>query len=417
MKVAVFGAGYAGLTLARRLERQLPPEVNLVVVDEDEDHLVQHELHRAIRRPSIAEDITVPLTECFDRAEIRQARVTDLDAEAGVATLDGQEELTYDVGAVCLGAATAFYDLPGVENHATPLKRLDDAERIRADVLDAFDAGDARVVVGGAGLSGIQAAGELAALAREEGVGDATEITLLEQQGAVAPNFPEQFQRAVDQQLRDRGITVRTDAAVAQADEATISLDDGTDLDYDVFVWTGGIRGPDALAGDRPLVRSRLQLAGDTFVVGDAARVVDADGQAVPASAQAAIREARVAAANIERLVEHRLGDDSAGFEPRLDDFQFDSPGWLVSVGDGAVAQVGGTVLTGPAAVALKTTVGVGYLTSVGAVRKAVGLVGEELDLDGVPDEATDAIDGEAGDAESGTVDVTVGSDDEDGDG
>jgi NADH dehydrogenase len=412
MKIAVFGAGYAGLTLARRLEQQLPPEVNLVVVDEDEAHLVQHELHRAIRRPSIAEDITVPLTECFERAEIRQARVTDLDAEAGVATLDGDEELAYDVGAVCLGAETAFYDLPGVEAHATPLKRLDDAERIRADVLEAFDAGDARIVVGGAGLSGIQVAGELAALAREEGAGDAAEITLLEQQETVAPNFPERFQRAVDQQLRDRGITVRTDAAVDGADGNTITLDGGTTIDYDVFVWTGGIRGPDALAGDRPLVRSRLQLAGATFVVGDAARVVDADGQAVPASAQAAIREARVAAANIEKLVDHRIGDSNGEFEPRLEDFQFDSPGWLVSVGDGAVAQVGGTVLTGPAAVALKATVGVGYLTSVGAVRKAVGLVGEELDLDGVPDEAVDAFEEE--DGEPAAVDVAV-DEEEDG--
>ncbi|RXK49534.1 NAD(P)/FAD-dependent oxidoreductase [Halorientalis pallida] len=407
MQVAVFGAGYAGLTLARRLERRLPPEANLIVVDESEDHLVQHELHRAIRRPSIAEDITVPIADCFDRAEIRRARVTDVDPEAGVATLDGEAELAYDVGAVCLGAATAFYDLPGVEDHATPLKRLDDAERIRTDVLDAFDAGDARIVVGGAGLSGIQVAGELAALAREEGADDATGITLLEQQGAVAPNFPERFQRAVDQQLRDRGIAVQTDAAVAEADGSTITLDDGTELDHDVFVWTGGIRGPDALAGDRPLVRSRLQLAGDTFVVGDAARVVDADGQPVPASAQSAIREARVAAANVERRVEHRLGGDSSAFEPRLDDFQFDSPGWLVSVGDGAVAQVGGTVLTGPAAVALKATVGVGYLTSVGAVRRAVGLVGEELDLDGVPDDAVDAIEDDR-DAEPAAVDVRV---------
>ena len=408
MNVVVFGAGYAGLTLARGLERRLPPAVNLTVVDESDDHLVQHELHRAIRRPTIAEDITVPLADCFERAEIRQARVTDVDADAGVATLDDETELAYDVGAVCLGAETAFYDLPGVEEHATPLKRLADAERIRADVLDCIEAGDARIVVGGAGLSGIQVAGELAALAREEGASDAVEITLLEQQAAVAPNFPEQFQRAVDEQLRDRGITVRTDAAVAEADADTITLGGGTELDYDEFVWTGGIRGPDALAGDRPLVRSRLQLAGDTFVIGDAGRVVDSDGQAVPASAQSAIREARVAAANVEKLVDHRLGDDTGRFEPRLDDFQFDSPGWLVSVGDGAVAQFGSTVLTGPAAVALKTTVGAGYLMSVGAVRRAVGLVGEELDLDAGPDDAVDATDGDPVDAEPEVVDVAV---------
>jgi len=128
------------------------------------------------------------------------------------------------------------------------------------------------------------------------------------------------------------------------------------------------------------VVRSDLRFAGDTFVVGDAGRIVDVDGTAVPASAQTAIRQARVAARNITALVDHRLGG-SGGFEPELDRYAFDSPGWLVSVGDGAVAQVGSRVLTGRAALALKTTVGAGYLGSVGAVENAVDLVREELNL------------------------------------
>ncbi|WP_335999460.1 NAD(P)/FAD-dependent oxidoreductase [Halorientalis halophila] len=410
MKVAVFGAGYAGLTLARRLERRLPPQVDLVVVDESTSHLVQHELHRAIRRPGLADAITVPLSECFERADVREASVVDVDPDVGVATLDGGETLDYDVGAVCLGAATAFYDLPGVEEHGIPLKRLDDAERIRSAVLDAFDAGAARLVVGGAGLSGIQVAGELAALADEEGVGDETRITLLEQQDSVAPNFPANFQRAVRDELRARDVEIRTDATVAGADEAAIELEDGTELGYDAFVWTGGIRGPDALEGERPRIQSRLRLAGDTFVVGDAGQVVDADGAAVPASAQAAVREGRVAATNVERLVEHRL-DESArgGFEPRLDPFRFDSPGWLVSVGDGAVAQVGGAVLTGAAATALKTTVGAGYLTGVGSVRAAVDLVREELELAGGDGDPTDDVPVE----NEAPLDVEIGDGDE----
>ena len=50
-----------------------------------------------------------------------------------------------------------------------------------------------------------------------------------------------------------------------------------------------------------------------------------------------------------------------------------------MSVGDGAVAQVGPTVVTGQAAKALKTSVGAGYLSSVGAVENAVDLVREEV--------------------------------------
>lgn len=393
MQIAVFGAGYAGLSLARRLESTLPPEVSLVVVDEDDYHLVQHEIHRAIRRPAIADALRLPLAEIFERADIREARVTDLDTDAGVATLDGDDPLHYDVGAVCLGAETAFYDLPGVEEHATPLKRLDHAAEIREDFFDVIEDGEAEIVIGGAGLSGIQVTGELAALAREEGVSDQVTLRLLEQQSAVAPNFPERFQRAVHEELTERDVQVETNASVAEADSDTITLESGRELQYDQFVWTGGISGPDALAGERPLVRGRLRYEDDTFIVGDVARIVDIDGQATPASAQSAVRSATVAADNIERLVDYKRGGEG-GFEPRLATFQFDSPGWLVSIGDGAVAQVGSAVVTGRAAVALKTTVGAGYLTSVGSVQQAVDLAREELTRGGgTGDDALDPAD------------------------
>ena len=378
MRTAVLGAGYAGLTLARQLEKRLAESVEIVVVNDRPDHLVQHELHRVVRRPSLADGITVDLADALDRATLRVARVTDIDHEQNVATLDDEEELSYDVGAVCLGAETAFYDLPGVEEHATPLKRLPDAARIREEYLNLAD-GD-RAVIGGAGLSGVQIAGELAALAREEALD--REIVLLEQRDDVAPNFPANFQDAVREELEARDVVVRTGEAVERATDDAVELD-GEELSCGQFVWTGGVRGPDALAGERPTVADTLRLGGDTFVVGDAARVTDADGAAVPASAAAAVREARSVADTIAGIVSHRQeGGADALFEPRPERFRFDAPGWLVSVGDGAVAQVGPTVFRGAAAKALKTSVGAGYLSSVGAIENAAGLVREELASD-----------------------------------
>ena len=381
MHVAVFGGGYAGLTLASKLEDRLDG-VDLVVVDEDGRHLVQHELHRVVRFPSLADEIAFDLCDVLDDATVREASVADVDPESGVATLDDGDRVDYDVGAVCLGAATAFYDLPGVREHATPLKRLSHAREIREAFLAAAERGTAdnpaRVVVGGAGLSGVQVAGELAALARQRGADDAIEVVVAEQEDSVAPAFPANFQRAVANALTERGVTVRTGTPVARADETAVELASGEALGYDQFVWTGGIRGPRALAGQRPVARKDLRLTNRTLVLGDAARVVDAEGEAVPASAQAAVRQARVAARNVERLVDHERSG-RGGFDPRLDGYRFDSPGWLVSVGDGAVAQVGPTVLTGVPAKALKTTVGAGYLSSVGAVENAVELVREEL--------------------------------------
>jgi len=412
MRIVILGAGYAGVTLARRLESTLPPDVDLVVVDESDTHLVKHEVHRVIRRPAVADAIRVPLSALFDRATVRTARVTGLDRDARTVHLDGGDDLDYDYAAVCLGSVTADYGIPGVAAHGLPLLSVEDASGIRAAFcsaagIDADAAGDAEdriavddadgdrthaergspdagetpatesvdAVVGGAGLSGVQTAGELAALAREEAV--SADVTLLERMDDVAPNFPANFRAAVRSALESRGVTVSTDTTVERATADAVETDRGT-FDADVFVWTGGITGTGAMGGERPMVRDDLRLDERTFVVGDAARAVDADGEPVPASASAAIREAGTVADNLTRLVAHERSNDG-GFAPRMDPYRFDVPGWIVTVGDGTVAQLGPEVVTGAPARAMKAAVGAGHLSSVGAVRNAVELAESEL--------------------------------------
>jgi NADH dehydrogenase len=165
---------------------------------------------------------------------------------------------------------------------------------------------------------------------------------------------------------------------VEGATDSVVETDAGP-VPYDQLVWTGGITGQPAMADDRPVVRGDLRLDDRTFALGDAARVVDADGEAVPASASAAIREARTAATNITRVVRHELDGHPDDVGPHLDQYRFSVPGWIVSVGDGAVAQVGPTVVRGAAAKAMKATVGAGHLGSVGAIRNAVDLAESEL--------------------------------------
>jgi NADH dehydrogenase len=388
MRVVVLGAGYAGLTAARRLERSLPESVELVVVDESATHLVQHELHRVVRYPSLAETLTVPLDEVLSRARVREARVTDVDADAGVATLEtasaDAESLEYDVGVVCLGAETAFYDLPGVEEHATPLKRLEHARAIRRQALAA---GGGTAVVGGGGLSGVQVAGELATLSAERDIG--LDVRLVEMAHRITPAFGEAFADAVRRELEARGVTVDGGVAVESADADAVGLADGRRVPYDLFVWAGGIRGPAALGGERLPVGADLQVSESTFVVGDAGAVVDDDGEAVPASAQTAVSEARVAAKNVLRLVnEARVTDEAPPEERRLEPYAFDAPGWVVSVGEGAVAQLGPVVLSGDPAKAVKAAIGAGHLGSVGAIERASELVRKAL---GWP--AADAVD------------------------
>lgn len=373
MHVAVLGGGYAGVAAARELETTLPADVDLTLIDQRDTHLVQHLIHRVVREPSLSETLQIPLSSLLDRADHRQAQVRDVDADAGSVTLaDGS--LSYDVGVLCLGARTAFYGLSDVRENATPLKRIEHAEQIREEFGTV--PADGRVVVCGAGLSGIQIAGELAALGRDRGAEPA--VVLLEQEGSVAPRFSAPFQRAIADELDEQGVTVRPNTTVTGADADALRLEDGTHLDYDQLIWTGGIAGGDALSGARPQVRATLRFGGRTFAAGDAVTVIDADGQLAPASAQTAVRQAGVAASNAAQLLAHRR-ESTGGFEPRFDRYRHDSLGWVVSVGDGTVAQVGGSVLRGSAARAVKTTVAAGYLGGLGGVESAAGYVREQF--------------------------------------
>ena len=418
MRVAVLGGGYAGVALARRLEGSLDDDVDLVVVDDTGTHLVQHELHRLVRRPTLADDIDLPLGDLLDGSRVVDGRVTEVDPDEGVVRFEERDPLAYDAGALCLGAETAYHDLPGVREHATPLKRVGDALAVRERFLSVC-AGDGHAVVGGAGLSGVQVAGELVALADE--LDADPRVTVLEQADRVAPTFKAPFGRAVGTALERLGVEVRTGTEVAAVDDDAIDLADGEAMAYDQLVWTGGITGSPAVDGERPQVRADLRVGERTVGVGDAVRAVDANGEVVPASAQSAVREAETAATNVRRLLE---GGDGV-FEPRLERFTFDSPGWLVSVGDDAVGQVGPTVVTGAAARALKATVGANYFTSVGAVRKATDLVYEELGLGDAepPDdvewpggEVGERSDGAEGDATGGPEDGDAAGDPEEGD-
>jgi len=364
MHVAVLGAGYAGLALTRRLERSLPADVRLTLVDETDYHLAQHLLHTTIGNPEIADELTIELSAALDRAEHRRARVTGLDPDAGVAELeDGR--LSYDVGALAIGAETAVHGVPGAAEHATPLKRLSHAHAIRERFGELTT--DQRAVVVGGGLSGVQVAGELAALAADrDGNGEKKRaregptVLLVERSQTVAPGFSAEFQSAVRAALLDAGVEVRTGWDVTEVTSDRLGLADGGSVGHDQLVWTGGIAG-DRAVGDRPRVRADLRLGECTFGLGDAVRVVDANGRLVPASAQTAVRQADVAATNVRRL----LAADAPA--PSLERYRYTGLGWLVSVGTETVAQVGPTVFRGPAAKAVKTSVGTGYLGSIGA--------------------------------------------------
>jgi len=374
--VAVLGAGYAGAGAVQQLEAELDGDADVVWISETDYHLVLHESHRCVRDPGVRDSITIPVEEIKDGStRFVQAEVTGLDTDERVVELAGHDDLTYDYVLVALGSDTAFYGIPGLEAEAHTLKGLDDALAIHEDVAAAADAGTredpATVVVGGAGLSGIQTAGEVAVYRDEH---DAPiEIVLVEALDEIFPGNDPEIQRALRRRLRDRDVEILTGDPITEATEDVVAFDEGEDLAYDVLVWTGGITGRDALDGtDLENEHNRL-TADDTFrtsdervfAIGDSALVAQ-DSEVAPPTAQAAWQAAEVAGENLARTIRG---------EP-LRSWRYDDKGTVISIGEDAVAHdvkyvpVLGTFGSVPARV-LKKTIAARWIADVTSWKRA----------------------------------------------
>ena len=339
-KVVVLGSGYAGAGTIRSLERSLDGEAEVTWVSDVDHHLVLHESHRCIRDPSVREHVTIPV-EQIKSAGTRfvQSRVTGLDTERRVVELaDG--ELPYDYVLVGLGSQTAFFGVDGLQEHAHTLKGLNDALAIHDDlgrvVRGASETDPAQVVVGGAGLTGIQVAGEVAEFRDER---DApVEIRLIEGLEEVYPGSAPSLQAALRSLLERRDVTITTGEFIAEVDEDTVHIAEGDAYEYDLLVWTGGIAGHKELrdVGVEKNERNFRLEANQTFqtsdervfAIGDSALIAQRGGEVVPPTAQAAWQAAEIAGENIARAVR---GDP-------LREWTYEDKGTVVSVGEDAVA-------------------------------------------------------------------------------
>ncbi|GAB3322391.1 NAD(P)/FAD-dependent oxidoreductase [Haloplanus salinarum] len=345
-QVVVLGSGYAGAGAVTSFEEAADDSAELTWISEHDYHLVLHEAHRVVRDTNVAPKISIPVDEIKPpETTFTQGRVTGIDVDEREIHLRDGKSVPYDYLLVALGSRTAFYGIEGLEEHAHTLKSLDDAREIHRDLADA--AGEAtrsdpaQVVVGGAGLSGIQTAGEVAAYRDDHRA--PVDVTLVEGLDEVFPGNDPELQGALRKRLEAAGVDIMTGEFVSKVDADTIYVgggedEDPTELDYDVFVWTGGITGQAELedaAVDKDDRSNRVYADRDfrtsddrVFAIGDTALIEQGPEEFAPPTAQAAWQAAEVAGENLARAVEGRS----------LETWTYDDKGTLISVGDEAVA-------------------------------------------------------------------------------
>lgn len=394
-QIVVLGAGYAGTAAIRSLEDELET-ADLVWVSKESHHFVLHEAHRCVRDPDIREKITIPIDDIkTERTRFIQGTVTGLDVDEQEIIIDDERAIDYDYVIVAVGSQTAFFDIDGLEEHALTLKSLDDAlsihDRVRNAAREASRSDPAQIVIGGAGLTGIQTAGEIAAWRDETSA--SIEIQLVEMKDHVFPGHDPEFQGALRKKLEAAGVGVYTGAMCIEVDETTMQFEAKEEMEYDVLVWAGGVAGQDALS-DTTLETSHNRASTDAtfetsddrvYAIGDAAlvdqdieeevldeqtiwqRIVNPDTENVPPpTAEAAMEEGEQLGENIASALH--------GTTPV--DWAYIDKGTLVSVGDEVVAHgvlgIPINTFSGPAARTLKRAVSARWIARIASPKRAL---------------------------------------------
>ncbi|MFB6084750.1 MAG: NAD(P)/FAD-dependent oxidoreductase [Halorientalis sp.] len=339
--VVVLGSGYAGAGAIKSLESEVGTDADITWISDVDYHLVLHESHRCIRDPSIQDKITIPVEDIKSPStRFVQGEVTDIDTDDRTVDLADDSTVDYDYLLVALGSQTAFFGIDGLEEHAHTLKGLDDAlgihEDLKAAAREASQSDPAQVVVGGAGLSGIQSAGEIAEFRDEHRA--PIDIHLVEGLDEIFPGNDPEVQGALRKRLEALDVNIMTGEFIGEVDEETVYIGEETELDYDVLLWTGGITGQDAVS-DVDLEQDERNHRIETgmnfqtedervFAIGDCALIDQPGENPAPPTAEAAWEAADHVGKNMARAMRGQP----------LEDWTFKSKGTAISVGEDAVA-------------------------------------------------------------------------------
>lgn len=340
VRILVVGGGYVGMYAALRLQRELRrDEAHITVVDADSYMTYQPFLPEAAAGNVEPRHVVVPLRRVLNRCRILNGWVVSVDPVLRTVHLCPHggpgRTLEYDLLIFAPGSVSRTLPVPGLAETGIGFKTLEEAIHLRNHVLGRLDLADSTTdaavraraltfVFVGAGFAGVEALAELEDMAHDACAYHPTvepgdmRWFLVEATDRILPEVGPEMGRWTLEQLRGRGIDVRTHTRLRSAVGGHIELDDGTAFDADTLVWTAGVR-PHPLVRasglpldgkDRVRATPRLTVEGfdDVFTAGDCAAVPDLTkpGELCAPNAQHAVRQARTLAGNVVATIRGR---------------------------------------------------------------------------------------------------------------
>jgi NADH:ubiquinone reductase (H+-translocating) len=368
-RIVIVGGGFGGVRCARTLRRHLRRGDAEVVLFNRENHLVFSPLLAdAVGSSLNLQDVIVPLRQLLPDVTCRTEEVRHVDLAGRTVEFEGSDgavrRMGYDHVVFACGSVANLNVVPGMADHAFPLKTVGDAAVLRTQVLQQLERAEvcedpARrrwlcsfIVVGG-GYSGVESAGEINDLVRgslrfyphlrPEDVA----VTLIHSRDQLLPEISPPLREFALTRMRAAGVDVRLNRRVLLATGEGVGTDDGFVRGGTIVCTIGSSPAPLIARLDTPREKGRIVTAADlrlpgradAWAVGDCALVVNAhDGRPSPPTGQFAERQGRQAAENLVRALR---GEPTRPFSFRV-------LGQLCSIGGHrAVAELLGFRLSG----------------------------------------------------------------------
>ena len=370
-RIVIVGGGFAGTTLARRLTGRVPVGWEVMLISEESYTTYNPLLSEVVGASIFPEHAVAPLREVIGAkggGRFVMGAVTAVNVaerKLTCSTLSGEREFDFQHLVLAFGNRARLDLLPGMAEHALPLKTVGDALHIRNVVLRRLAMIELEcdplarnrlghfVVIGG-GFSGVEVAGALIDCLKSIAPyyrrvePAALRVTLVHNVARLLPDLPAMLGAKALTALHRRGVHFRLGSSASSIDAEGLMLDDGSRLDASTVVATIGTV-PNFLIerlrlttiAGRIAVDPSFGVVGvrDIWALGDCAHAINAvDGKPCPPTAQFAVRQA-----------EHLAGalvDAIAGNVPPP--FSYQPRGSMAVTGHlSGVAEIGGMQLSG----------------------------------------------------------------------
>lgn len=318
-RVVIVGGGFGGLACARALGGR---DVRLTVIDRNNYYLFVPLLYQVATAALSPADIAQPIRKLLKRQKLTEVildEVTGVDTAARTVALASGRSLPYDRLVIASGSSYNYFGHDDWATDAPAVKSIEDALRIRARLLRAFEWAEVTVdpteqarllttVIVGGGPTGVEMAGAIADLTRAALAQDyrhlhpdMAHVILVEAGERLLPAFPLALARKAEAVLEKRGVRVITGQSVRSIADGRVIVGDTT-IEAATVIWGAGVKAspvgawlgvPTDRAG-RVAVNPDLSVPGcdGVHVIGDAA-LLSQDGAPLPALAQVAHQEGR----------------------------------------------------------------------------------------------------------------------------